>query len=103
MSNPRLENTDLDATPSSTSDNGIEQSSAATVAPDQKVAPNRQPLVDKRARRRRIWKGLGLMTLMTGLGGYLYATQTKHGRDTTEVFTQGYHCLLYTSPSPRDS
>ena len=38
-----------------------------------------------------------------GNGYYLYYTTTQYFRGIDHIFTMHYVCLLYTSPSPRDS
>lgn len=42
----------------------------------------------KKSRRGRIWKSLGLFALITGIGGYLYGTQTEHGQETVVMISQ---------------
>jgi hypothetical protein len=44
---------------------------------------------DKKAKRGRFWRGLGLSLLLLAACGGAYATLTKHGRDTATMVSQG--------------
>jgi LCP family protein required for cell wall assembly len=44
---------------------------------------------DKKAKRGRFWRGLGLSLLLLAACGGAYATFTKHGRDTAQMVRQG--------------
>ena len=48
--------------------------------------------------------GGGLVVLLAAALGYAIGTgSAKDGSDAAAAREQGYDCLLYTSPSPRDS
>jgi LCP family protein required for cell wall assembly len=55
---------------------------------------------DKKAKRGRFWRGLGLSLLLLAVCGGAYATFTQHGRDTMQMFKQAASVVSTMQTNP---